>query len=215
MAFSFRCLIAHSWDGCVCRRCNPEARVKLLGWRNRGHDLDGCFCNRCRGLVHDWDGCVCRRCEETRDQEHVRWGAGCSRCGAPVTGTREVACGLCGGTGRYYGPASGQGGDMCACVGGTVEETIWGAPVEPCLRPRRRPGLETQLATIRRDTSVAALARGIYDSGDFSGFFPLADALQEAGCTDEEVLNHCRRDRHARDCWVLRLLLGLPEPARP
>jgi hypothetical protein len=37
----------------------------------------------------------------------------------------------------------------------------------------------------------------------------LADALEEAGCTDVAILNHCRGPGpHVRGCWVLDLLLG-------
>jgi hypothetical protein len=37
----------------------------------------------------------------------------------------------------------------------------------------------------------------------------LADALQEAGCTDPEVLSHCRgTGEHVRGCWVIDLLLA-------
>ena len=37
----------------------------------------------------------------------------------------------------------------------------------------------------------------------------LADALEEAGCTAAELLDHCRqRDKHVRGCWVVDLLLG-------
>lgn len=37
----------------------------------------------------------------------------------------------------------------------------------------------------------------------------LADALEEAGCTNEEILSHCRsRNDHVRGCWLLDLLLG-------
>ena len=37
----------------------------------------------------------------------------------------------------------------------------------------------------------------------------LADALEEAGCTNAEFLNHCRGGGiHARGCWALDLLLG-------
>jgi hypothetical protein len=37
----------------------------------------------------------------------------------------------------------------------------------------------------------------------------LADALQEAGCEDDEVLAHCRAGGpHARGCWVVDLVLG-------
>src|SRR5262249_5222374 len=36
----------------------------------------------------------------------------------------------------------------------------------------------------------------------------LGDALEEAGCTDEEILVHCRETAHLRGCWVLGLLLN-------
>ena len=37
----------------------------------------------------------------------------------------------------------------------------------------------------------------------------LADALEDAGCTDSEILNHCRwPGSHIRGCWVLDLLLS-------
>jgi hypothetical protein len=212
MAFSFRCLLAHSWDGCVCRRCNPEGRPKLWGWRNRRHDPDGCVCRRCGQTVHDWDGCVCRRCEVARDERHDPRDGRCAKCGAAVQGLQAVACRVCGGLGTAPGMTDPQG-DRCAGCGGSgmVQVIVYGEPAEPCLRPRRRPDTERRLAAARQDSNVAALARGIHESEDWSGFAPLRDALLEAGCTDEEVLNHCRREQHARDCWVLRLLLG-PTP---
>jgi hypothetical protein len=40
-------------------------------------------------------------------------------------------------------------------------------------------------------------------------FAVLADALEEAGCTNEDILAHCHQQRaHVRECWVLGLLLG-------
>ena len=38
----------------------------------------------------------------------------------------------------------------------------------------------------------------------------LADALQDAGCDNDDMLNHCRDEKqvHARGCWVVDLLLG-------
>ncbi len=37
----------------------------------------------------------------------------------------------------------------------------------------------------------------------------LADALEEAGCTDEEILSHLRSPGpHVRGCWALDLVLG-------
>ena len=37
------------------------------------------------------------------------------------------------------------------------------------------------------------------------------DALMDAGCDSEEVLEHCRKaDGHVRGCWLIDLLLGKP-----
>ncbi|MCI0456355.1 MAG: hypothetical protein L0Z62_05185 [Gemmataceae bacterium] len=37
----------------------------------------------------------------------------------------------------------------------------------------------------------------------------LADALEEAGCTDADILGHLRGPGpHVRGCWVIDLLLG-------
>ncbi len=37
----------------------------------------------------------------------------------------------------------------------------------------------------------------------------LADALEDAGCTDADILAHCRGPGpHVRGCWVVDLLLG-------
>jgi hypothetical protein len=61
----------------------------------------------------------------------------------------------------------------------------------------------------RTDTAVA-LARTMYDSREFSAMPILADALQDAGCEDEQVLNHCRDATapHVRGCWVCDLVLS-------
>ncbi len=40
----------------------------------------------------------------------------------------------------------------------------------------------------------------------------LTDALEEVGCTDTEILNHCRQpSEHVRGCWVLDLCLASRE----
>jgi hypothetical protein len=61
----------------------------------------------------------------------------------------------------------------------------------------------------RTDTAIA-LARQMYDSREFGAMPILADALQDAGCEDEQVLSHCRdAGPHARGCWVVDGVLGL------
>jgi hypothetical protein len=60
-----------------------------------------------------------------------------------------------------------------------------------------------------RTDTVVALARGIYDDRAFDRLPILADALQDAGCDNDDILNHCRdAGPHARGCWVVDLVLG-------
>jgi hypothetical protein len=67
----------------------------------------------------------------------------------------------------------------------------------------------------RTDTAVS-LARQMYESRDFSGMPILADALEDAGCDNDEVLSHCRavKQVHVRGCWVVDALLQRPTPRR-
>jgi hypothetical protein len=56
---------------------------------------------------------------------------------------------------------------------------------------------------------LVSMAQKMYDSREFSDMPILADALEEAGCTDADLLGHCRSaGEHVRSCWVVDLLLG-------
>jgi hypothetical protein len=61
-------------------------------------------------------------------------------------------------------------------------------------------------------SDVQLLAQGIYDEKAFGRMPILADALQDAGCDNEDILTHCREVgwEHIRGCWVIDLLLGRP-----
>ena len=61
-----------------------------------------------------------------------------------------------------------------------------------------------------RTSTAIALAAQMYDTRDFGAMPILADALQDAGCDDEDILNHCRDENatHVRGCWVVDLVLG-------
>jgi hypothetical protein len=53
------------------------------------------------------------------------------------------------------------------------------------------------------------LAEAIYDERAFDRLPILADALEDAGCTDRTILEHCRGPGpHVRGCWVVDLILG-------
>lgn len=63
-----------------------------------------------------------------------------------------------------------------------------------------------------QDAIVPKLAQGVYDQLAFDRLPILADALEEAGCTNADILNHCRQPgKHVRGCWVVDLLLGKQE----
>jgi hypothetical protein len=60
-----------------------------------------------------------------------------------------------------------------------------------------------------RTSTVVALAQAIYQENAFDQMPILADALQDADCDNEDILNHCRQPgEHCRGCWVLDLTLG-------
>jgi hypothetical protein len=57
--------------------------------------------------------------------------------------------------------------------------------------------------------AVPAIARHFYDDRAFHDLPILADALEEAGCTVADLLDHCRDPGpHGRGCWAVDLLLG-------
>jgi hypothetical protein len=64
--------------------------------------------------------------------------------------------------------------------------------------------------------AVLALAHAAYENRilptgtlDAARLMVLADALEEAGCSDVDLLTHCRQSgEHVRGCWVVDLLLG-------
>jgi hypothetical protein len=60
-----------------------------------------------------------------------------------------------------------------------------------------------------RSETVVGLARGIYDERAFDRLPILADALEDAGCEDADILSHCRGGGpHVRGCWVVDLVLS-------
>jgi hypothetical protein len=68
----------------------------------------------------------------------------------------------------------------------------------------------------RNDGTVMKLAKTAYEERhlpegtlDNTRLLILADALEEAGCTDADILAHLRGSGpHVRGCWVVDLLLG-------
>jgi hypothetical protein len=58
--------------------------------------------------------------------------------------------------------------------------------------------------------AAARVARAVYEESAFDQLPILADALEEAGCGDAELLTHLRSEGpHVRGCWALDAVLGL------
>jgi hypothetical protein len=59
------------------------------------------------------------------------------------------------------------------------------------------------------DGTVIKIAQAIYNERAFERLPILADALEDAGCDNADILRHCREPgEHMRGCWVVDLLLG-------
>jgi hypothetical protein len=55
---------------------------------------------------------------------------------------------------------------------------------------------------------IPNLAQAIHEEQRFEDLPILADALEEAGCTNTDILSHCRQSgNHVRGCWPLDLVL--------
>jgi hypothetical protein len=57
--------------------------------------------------------------------------------------------------------------------------------------------------------TVRRLAETLSAEGRFDHLGVLADALEDAGCADADVLGHLRAEgMHPRGCWVVDAILG-------
>jgi hypothetical protein len=62
---------------------------------------------------------------------------------------------------------------------------------------------------LRNGGCVAMLVQAIHEEGRFGDLPVLGDALEEAGCDNRAILEHCRGSGpHVRGCWVVDRLRG-------
>ena len=70
-----------------------------------------------------------------------------------------------------------------------------------------RPLPEACLPPHWKTQEIVGMARGIKEDKAFDRLPILADALEEAGCNNADILGHCRGPGpHVRGCWVVDLL---------
>jgi hypothetical protein len=74
--------------------------------------------------------------------------------------------------------------------------------------PFRPPQIEPTWLTWN-DGFIPEQAKLIYDERAFDRLPILGDALEDAGCTDRAILDHCRLSaEHVRGCWLVDALLA-------
>jgi hypothetical protein len=118
-----------------------------------------------------------------------------TRCIVQARGARCVGPEITG-TGFPVNSAEWQ---TAARVQADLLREIFGNPFRPL---EFDPGWQT--------STVMQLATGIYNDRRFDTMPILADALQDAGCDNTDILNHLRDSEamHVRGCWALDLVLG-------
>jgi hypothetical protein len=73
--------------------------------------------------------------------------------------------------------------------------------------PFRPPAFDPALRAAKGGL-ILSMAQDMYAARRFDDLPVLADALEEAGCADKDLLAHCRAGgEHARGCWVVDLVL--------
>jgi hypothetical protein len=95
------------------------------------------------------------------------------------------------------------GGDEAAerCYQAALLREFFGNPFRP-------PEIEPSWLAWN-DGFIPEQAKLIYDERAFERLPVLGDALEDAGCTDRAILDHCRLPaEHVRGCWLVDALLA-------
>jgi hypothetical protein len=105
---------------------------------------------------------------------------------------------------------------MTSCIVGTQQKREHGPRAELVREVFDNPFRPATIKPACRTPTVASLARAAYEERQLpSGHLEsarlavLADALEDAGCTEESILAHLRSPGpHVRGCWAVDLILG-------
>jgi hypothetical protein len=80
------------------------------------------------------------------------------------------------------------------------------SPLDRDGRPKPVPALNPEWVRWN-DRCPARMAEYVHTRRAFEVLPILADALEDAGCDDQDVLEHCRRPTlHTANCWVLKAI---------
>jgi hypothetical protein len=134
--------------------------------------------------------------------------------------------------GRVFTGGDGNAAECCARAIDSAASLLLGTTPEEVEEggQETEPGIRRAIANILRDLfgnpfrpapslapavltwdggTIPKLAAAVYDERAFDRLPVLADALEDAGCTDADILGHCRGGgEHVRGCWAVDLVLG-------
>jgi hypothetical protein len=129
---------------------------------------------------------------------HPAWAV----CWAPGEDARAM-------TERALAWVVGQVSGGAGWPGAREEEEAQADLLRELVSPQMRRVEIDPLVRAWNDGTVVRLARSIYEERAFEQMPILGDALEEAGCTDGELLDHCRQSgRHVPGCWAVDSILG-------
>lgn len=81
--------------------------------------------------------------------------------------------------------------------------------VDDCYLVGQVPFAPQPIADSWRTEHTIGISAKMREDGNLAALPILADALEEAGCDNLDILSHCREPGiHIRGCWVVDLLLG-------
>jgi hypothetical protein len=206
------------WVACA----DPERMVEYLRFRGRDRKLRLVACAACRRLWDVMSDERSRRAIEASEQfadNAISYGALDRISGEAEEASEDETTEGRRGVAEYaasYASSPDLGPDLVLEVFRAVADVsetglvaehaaqarlireIFGNPLHPA-------SLEPSWLT----PTVVSLAAGIYDRLLVDRLPILADALEDAGCTDPAILDHLRGPGpHVRGCWALDLILG-------
>jgi hypothetical protein len=196
---------------------DPQRMLESLRGRGSGRKLSlsavGC-CRRSRLLMQDsrsrwaieWTECLIEGLEGANDapSEEEHFMAAAAHCMATAMWAGDGTDGDIEATLQYARWVMESLSEGSQEKGDILQDHV---ALLRCIfdNPFRRANVESAWLTSR----INALAKAIYDERSFDRMPILADALEDAGCANQDMLTHCRgQGPHARGCWVVDLLLG-------
>jgi hypothetical protein len=200
---------------------DPEAMLKFLRGRASDRKYQSFALAYCRRFFHLLVDDRSRRALEVferfiegaaTDGQRVYWMKRAHTATQELRGRvadlhYEAACGVLVGLSRLA-----PGEPYCTPVFRSLQEVEGGyaSPIALVRDVFGNPFRPAALAPAWLTSTVVALASQMYESREFGAMPILADALQDAGCTNDDVLTHCRDPKqvHVRGCWVVDLVLG-------